>query len=257
MMDWLATLIPAELGALATAVLLLGAIVTSFVTASFGAGGGVLLLALMTLFMPVATVIPLHGVIQAGSNVGRVALMWRHIQWPILLAFAIGAVVGAAAGSRLLVGLPQAAMELALGAFILWSCWGPMPQLPHGSNARLGLGGAVTSALTLFVGATGPFVAAFLRGMRLNRLHHVGTFSACMVTQHGLKILVFALLGFGFAPYVPFLVAMFVFGFLGTWLGRLVLERMDDQLFRRMLAVVLTLIALRLLYSGGRELMGG
>lgn len=256
-MEYLLALAPPGVPAWATLVLLPASTLASFVTAAFGVGGGVMLLAVMTVFLPVPVVIPLHGVIQAGSNVGRIALTWRHVQWPILAAFAAGAAVGATAGSQLLVRLPQAWMELALGAFILWTCWGPMPRVHRGSLATIGAGGALTSLLTLFVGATGPFVGAFLRALHLDRLHHVGTFSACMVLQHGLKIAVFGLVGFAFGPYVPFLAVMLVAGFIGTCIGRLVLERIDDALFRRGLTLLLTVLALRLVYSGVSATLGG
>lgn len=250
-------LTPTDLSAWATALLLLGSLITSFITAAFGAGGGVLLLGLMTLFLPVTAVIPLHGVIQAGSNAGRTALTWRHIRWPVVLAFTAGGLAGALAGSQLLVRLAQGWMELALGAFILWSCWGPMPALRRGSRARVALGGAVTSVLTLFVGATGPFVAAFLRAMAMERRVHVGTFSACMVMQHGLKIAVFGLLGFAFGPYLVFLLGMLVTGFVGTLLGRATLERLSDRRFHGILTLILTLLALRLVYTGAESVLGG
>ena len=238
-----------DVPAWATALMLAAGVLTACLTTALGAGGGVLLLGVMSLFLPVTTVLPLHGAIQAGANGLRTALLWRHVQWPVLLAFAAGAVPGAWAGSRLLAGLSEVWLELGLGAFILWACWGPMPRISRGSNVRIGLGGAVTSALTLFVGATGPVVAAFLRAMRMPRLHHMGTFSACMVLQHALKIAAFGLIGFAFGPYLPFLGAMLLCSLLGTGTGRLLLGRLDDRMFHRMLAVVLTLLALRLLYG--------
>jgi len=249
-------LIPPGLSGWITAMLLAASTLGSFITAAFGAGGGVMLLGVMTLFLPVTAVIPLHGVVQAGSNAGRTAILWRHIRWPVLLAFAAGGAVGAALGSQLLVRLPQAWLQLALGAFILWSCWGPVPRIERGSAWGVAAGGALTSVLTLFVGATGPFVAAFLRALRLDRFRHMATFSACMVTQHGLKILVFGLLGFAFGPYLAFLAAMLACGFAGTVLGRLVLGRLDEAIFRRSLTLLLTLLALRLLIVGGRAILG-
>lgn len=252
----LAALLPPELSSVSTLLLMLAAGIGSFITAAFGVGGGVMLLAVMTLFLPAATVIPLHGIVQAGSNLGRTALLWRHVRWPLLLAFAAGGLVGAAAGAQLLVRLPPGWMEIALGAFILWSCWGPLPRVHEGSTFGIALGGAATSALTLFVGATGPFVAAFLRALHLERFSHMGTFSACMVLQHALKTAVFGFAGFAFAPYIPFLAGMLACGFAGTMLGRLVLGRLDERWFRRGLTLLLTLLALRLLASGGLTALG-
>ncbi|MDN3517362.1 sulfite exporter TauE/SafE family protein [Aquisalimonas lutea] len=244
------SLLPQDLPAWGAGLLLLASLAASFVTAAFGAGGGVVLLAVMTLFLPVAAVIPLHGVIQAGSNAGRTALTWSGIRWPVVALFSAGGVLGAAAGSRVLVDLPGGWMELALGAFILWSCWGPTPDLRRGSRGRLALGGAATSLATLFVGATGPLVAALLRSLALDRRSHVGTFSACMVIQHGFKLVVYGGLGFAFGPYLPFLAGMITAGLAGTYLGRMALEHLSDRGFHRALTVLLTLLALRLCYTG-------
>ena len=226
------------------------ALLSSLVTASLGAGGGLLLLGVMTMFLPVASAIPLHGTIQLGSNASRTALLARHVRGAILLAFAGGALVGAAAGSQVLVRLPEAWLQLILGGFILALAWVPLPRLRGGSSAGTVAAGALTTALTLFVGATGPLVAAFFHALRLDRLTHVGTFSACMLVQHAAKIAVFGLAGFAFGPYLPLLAAMLACAFIGTWLGRKVLVRLGDARFHRVLAGLLTLLALRLLYQG-------
>lgn len=246
--EW-AWLLP-DAPAWAAPILLAAGLLGALITTTLGAGGGLLLLAVMTVFLPVTATIPLHGVIQAGAGASRALLLWRHLSLPLLLAFAVGAVAGAAAGSVVLVRLPEPAMQLILGGFILLLAWVPVPRLHRVSRSGLGVVAAITSALTLFVGATGPLVAAFLRALRLDRLQYVATFSTCMLLQHGLKVGVFALAGFAFAPWVPFLAAMLIAVFAGSWLGRHVLVRMDNVLFHRALAVVLTVLALRLLYTG-------
>lgn len=234
----------------AAPVLLASAALGALITTTLGAGGGLLLLAVMTVFLPVSATIPLHGVVQAGAGASRTLLLWRHLSLPLLLAFAIGAIAGAAAGSLVLVRLPEPAMQLILGVFILLLAWVPVPRLQRVSRSGLGVVAAITTGLTLFVGATGPFVAAFLRALRLDRLQYMATFSTCMLLQHGLKVAVFALAGFAFAPWLPFLAAMLAAVFAGSWLGRHVLVRMNNILFQRALAVVLTLLAVRLLHSG-------
>lgn len=256
-MDAITALLPEAGGPWLPLGLLVVSTLTSFVTAAFGIGGGVLLLAAMTLFLPAATVLPLHGVIQLGSNAGRVVMMRRHIMCSVLLPFSIGAIAGIALGAQILGTLPDAALEMLLGIFILWSCYAPMPRLGPDSRLGIAVGGAATSGLTLFVGATGPMVSALLRTLRFDRHFHVGTFSACMTVQHSLKIAVFGLAGFTFGPYLPFLIAMVAFGLVGTWLGRHLLNRLDERLFRRLLTLVLTLIALRLLYAGLRGILAG
>jgi uncharacterized membrane protein YfcA len=71
-----------------------------------------------------------------------------------------------------------------------------------------------------------------------------------MVAQHTVKIIVFGLLGFAYAPYAGLIVAMIATGFLGTLVGRKLLHGMGDERFQKALKIVLTLLALRLIWSG-------
>ena len=54
---------------------------TSALTAALGLGGGVALLAAMATVLPPVALIPVHGVIQLGSNVGRAVIQRSHVAW--------------------------------------------------------------------------------------------------------------------------------------------------------------------------------
>jgi uncharacterized membrane protein YfcA len=243
----IAGLLPPGMSAVAAAVLIATAAVTSFLTAAVGIGGGVVLLAVMAVLVPPAALIPVHGVVQAGSNVGRTLVMRRHVRAAPLLAFGIGSLGGAALGGLIAVDLPPAWVRIGLGLFIIYAVWGPKPDL---GRAGLWFGGGVSSFVTMFFGATGPFVATIVKRLELDRLRHVGTFSACMSLQHGIKIAAFGILGFAFAPWLPLLAGMIASGFAGTLIGRQVLVRLQDRRFHRILDVVLTLLAARLVWVG-------
>lgn len=221
---------------------------TSFVTAAAGIGGGIILLAVMAVIVPGAAIIPVHGAVQIGSNAGRAAIMFSHVQWTIFAPFLAGSVIGAIAGGLAVVQLPAAGLKLALGCFILWTAWGT----PLGLRGRMVsvVTGAVSSFLTMFVGATGSFISAMVKTFKFGRMEHVATHSVCMVTQHVVKVVVFGFLGFQFAPYAGLIIAMIASGFLGTVLGKRFLLKTDDVKFHRVLSVILTLLALRLIYDG-------
>ena len=221
---------------------------TSFVTAALGLGGGVILLAVMALIVPGHAIIPVHGAVQIGSNAGRAAIMLSHVQWSLFAPFLAGSIVGAALGGLTVVQLTPGVLKLALGAFILWTAWGP----PLGLKGRMIslVTGAVSSFLTMFVGATGTFISAMVKTFNFGRMEHVATHATCMVSQHVVKVLVFGFLGFHFAPYAGLIIAMIASGFLGTTLGKLVLLKSDDVKFHRVLSIILSLLAVKLLYDG-------
>lgn len=102
----------------------------------------------------------------------------------------------------------------------------------------------------------GRFVAGYVRSLELGRGTHVATKAVLMTLQHLLKVIVFGLLGFNFALWVGFMIMMIATGFLGTLVGRQVLVRMNGKSFAQVLRATLVLLALRLLWQGGAELVG-
>lgn len=244
-MAWL----PPDVSALAALGLVALSLFTSALTAAAGIGGGLVLLSVMATFLPPVTVIPTHGVVQLGSNAGRATILRRHIDKGLVLPFAIGSLLGIAIGARLFVALPTPVLQVILGLFVLASVW--LPKLKASSIPARGfvIVGVVGSFCTMFVGATGPFVASFISPDRLERHAVVATHATCMTVQHTLKVVAFGFLGFAFLPWVPLLAAMIGAGLLGTMLGRRLLDRLPHRLFSRIFKAILTLLALRLLYA--------
>lgn len=74
--------------------------------------------------------------------------------------------------------------------------------------------------------------------------------------QHGSKVVAFSFIGFAFGPYITLLVGLLAFGLLGTYVGRMVLNRLPEEIFRIGLRIILTLLALRLLYDAARAYQG-
>ena len=245
------TLIPDSLSLSVALFLLACSALTSMITASLGAGGGVLLLVLMASWLPPAAIIPVHGMIQLGSNGGRAVLTRRQIDWSVIAAFAPGVVAGALLGAWLLVDLPATVWQLTIALFVLFLCWGP--SLPKASFGPAGifLASWLTSFVSLFVGATGPLVAAFIKQIHRDRFTTVATFAAAMTLQHAPKALVFTVAGFVFPDWLPFILAMIACGFAGTWLGLHALRSLSNRWFHRIFNVVLTALALRLVWQAG------
>ncbi|MFZ8924060.1 MAG: TSUP family transporter, partial [Candidatus Puniceispirillaceae bacterium] len=128
-MNELMMLLPPAIPLLDAGLLILASFATSFITAAFGIGGGVILIALLALLLPPAALIPVHGVVQLGSNGGRVAIMARDVVWRPILPFVFGAIIGASIGGLVVVQLPPWVVQLALGIFIIWVVFAKIPPI--------------------------------------------------------------------------------------------------------------------------------
>lgn len=249
-----ADLIHAGLGWPIASTLAVLSFAASFITVAFGIGGGAVMLAVMAVLLPAFAIIPVHGLVQLGSNAGRLSLMLAYVHRTVLPAFIIGAVLGVILGGTMVVQLPAGAVQLGVGLFILWSVYFRPPAFLQSSS---GVTGLISSFLTMFFGGTGPFVATFVKAQGLDRMQHVATHAALMTIQHLLKVFVFGFLGFAFSQWIGLVALLILTGFLGTVVGRHVLTKIDEKRFVLALRTVLTLLAIRLMWSGAEGIIAG
>jgi uncharacterized membrane protein YfcA len=233
-------------------LLVAASLVTSFISAAFGIGGGFTLIALLALLLPPAALIPVHGIVQLGSNAGRVGIMLKQVVWRPVLPFVIGTVIGASLGAMVVVQLPPWAVQLALGIFIIWAVFAKLPPI---QQRYILLGGVVSSFLTMFFGATGNFIAAMVKTMNLDPVPHVATHSLMMTFQHLAKVLIFGLIGFQFGPYMILIIGMLISGFIGTIIGSRFLTKAGGRYFKPVLNIILSLAAARLIWAGVEGLL--
>lgn len=242
----LADLLPANLDPFMALALIALSFVTSLITATFSLGGGTLMIAVLALVFPPAVVVPVHGAVQLGSNGGRAIVQRAHIQWNFVKWIAAGAVIGTIVGGQFATLLPEGLFTIIIAVFVLVTTWLPQPKVVGRSAVVQFLGGAIISGLSMLVGATGPLVSVFLKGIP-DRQQLVATHAMLMTFQNVFKVVVFVFLGFAFAEYLPIILAMVVAGFGGTAIGSKLLVRVPESAFRWGFKIILTLVALDLL----------
>ncbi|WP_299644723.1 sulfite exporter TauE/SafE family protein [Devosia sp.] len=242
----LTDLLPAGLEPLMAVALVVLSFMTSLITATFSLGGGSLMVAVLALVFPPTVVVPLHGAIQLGSNAGRALVQRGHIQWRFVLWISLGGSVGTIVGGQFASRLPETALQIVIAAFVLLTTWLPQPRIVGRSRVAQVVGGGVIAAVSMVVGATGPLVAVFIKGLA-DRRHLVATHAMLMTLQNSFKVAMFVLLGFAFAAYLPLIVAMIASGFAGTAIGSRLLVKVPESAFRWGFKIVLTLVALDLL----------
>lgn len=243
-------LLPPDLSLVAATALVALSFVTSMMSGAMGLGGGVLMLGVMTQLLPPAVLLPVHGMVQVGSNFGRAVIMRRDVARMLVLPFLLGSILGVALGAQIVDLLSRPAMLIILGCFLLWSVWSPKLRPARLPPRWFTLVGAMSSFCTMFVGSTGPLVAAFLVPDPLTRHQVVATQGALMTIQHALKVIAFTALGFALIEWIPLLCLMVGLGFVGTYAGRRLLDRVDERRFKLAFKLIMTALALKILGDG-------
>lgn len=238
--------LPPDLGEWVALGLVALSFITSLITATFSLGGGSLMIIAMTLVMPPVVVVPVHGCVQLGSNLGRAFTLRDHIQWSFILWVTLGAVIGSVIGGRFAYMIPEKSFAALIGAFVLVTTWLPQPRFVASNRIVQFIGGGVVSALGMVVGAAGPLVAAFVRGLP-DRRQLVATHATLNALQHLFKVAVFVFMGFAFRQYLPLVAVMVMAGFAGTAVGSRLLTRIPERVFRLAFRLLLSVVAVSLI----------
>ena len=219
---------------------------TSFITTAFGIGGGAILIGLLAIKLPPFALLPIHGIVQIGSNFGRTLIFLKDIRRDVLIPFSIGTIIGSSLGGTIFIQIEPWLLQLAVAIFILWSVFGKIPTI---GASHVVFGGMFSGFFTMFFGASGPLVAGIVKTMKLEPVKHLATHSALMTIQHLIKVIIFGFVGFVYAEYFFLITAMIISGFVGTMIGKNVLVTFGKKYFKLVLNIVLSLIALNLTWN--------
>lgn len=229
------------------AALVAGSFLASIANAAFSAGGALIILAVTSSVLPIAAVVPIHSTLLIGSTTTRVLLFWPHIRWEIAGPFLIASAFGAGLGSTLYFELPDRAIAVTIAALMLVAIWLPgvkwRPKLRH---PWLIVGFVHSLLSTLF--AYGAILQSVILHTGLDRRQVVGTVGGCLTGMAVFKISGYALNGFDYRPFLWTIAAAIAVSFVGTWLGKLLVDRISERAFRIAFRVLITVTAVRLMY---------
>jgi uncharacterized membrane protein YfcA len=235
----------------------IAAVLAFVVSAVAGGGAGLVLVPLLRLILPIASIPGALSIGTATSSVSRIVLFRESIRWDVVRRFVPTALPSAALGAWLLTLFQPAYVEFLLGCFLLLN----LPALfrrgtaaggPPLPLARLPLLGAAAGVLSGFTGAVGVvFNSAYYR-MGLDKQEIVATRATNEVLLHLLKIALY--LWFGLMPRSAMLAGALIAAaaLVATVASRWLLPLLAEATFRRigLTAMVVSGAAMFSLSSG-------
>ena len=233
------------MGALTSLILIIAAFVTAMLSGIFGLAGGMVLMGLLTLILPVEAAFVTHGILQLVANGWRAVIHRAHVQPAIFGWFALATLAAGLVMFTLSFVPPKALIFLLMGLLpiLLW--------LPKGwfapDAARPGVAlstGFVAAILNLTAGVSGPLIDTVFVRTGLNRHQIVATKAAIQSLNHISKIAVFGLIlntasAAAMPPWWLFALAIPA-SMAGTGAGGWVLSRISDVDFKRWTAWIVT-----------------
>ena len=224
--------------------------------------GGLILIVVLVVLMPVPSAMILHGIVQGVANGSRFWFLREHTAWQILPWYFVGVVVTTTSFGVLLIVADPAVVLIAAGGLPWVSQFTPDRfKLDVARPAIAFMCGVIVTGVQLVAGASGPVLDAFYQRTALNRFEIVATKAFTQAVGHAVKIVYFVYVSAALADETHAFLSWWVIGLavvaslFGTRIGTRILERISETRFRQWTNVLILSLGAIVAVGGAVDLI--
>jgi uncharacterized protein len=183
----------------------------------------------------------------------RFWLVRRHVDWRVVRSFGVTSALGGLAGALLQTRATSRVLEVVFGVLLILAAitelTGWMRQV-HWSRSAAWVAGALSGALGGLVGNQGGIRTAAMLGYDVPKESFVATATAIALFVDAARLPIYLLSQGREIVGIWSAVLLATVGVVvGTFLGRKVLSRLSEDLFRRVLAILLLGLGVYMLFG--------
>lgn len=220
---------------LISVLLVLAVFATSTLSGVFGMVGGMVLLWLLLLLMPVSTAIAIQGVVQLFANGSRAFFARAWVHWRVIGYAGLGLTIAAVMLSFVRYSPDVAAVSITVGLLPI-AVWLPVRwfQLDATRPLQAIACGFISGGLNIGIGVAGPIVDIFFVRTDLDRRQIIATKATLQVLSHLAKIIFYSesLWRLSETQATSIMIAAPI-SVLGSIVGYRILLRLSNHAFRQ------------------------
>lgn len=236
--------------------------VAHFAAATFagalGMGGGVLVTAALSTFLPITVVVPLQNAMMLSTGATRIWIFRQHLNWNLATPFILGLALGVGIGAPVYAAIPEQWLKLIVAISMLSVLFSPqelITRIGKSANLRFGIG-LLHGFLSTLTSMGGLLQGVFSR-LPLKKDVRNGTFAVLITCGNTFKFIGYILSGISLMPYWPIIFLAIPIGYLGTWIGKNTLDARISELWaKRVFQTLVVTSALNLLYQWVHGIFG-
>jgi uncharacterized membrane protein YfcA len=218
-----------------------------------GFGSSALLIPVAFSFFDLRTAIFIVACFHLFNNLFKIRLFWDKIDFKTFLYFGSPSVCFSFAGAALIAILPLDVISKILAAFLIvyavYSLFKPRLSIEKNRWTAI-LGGGLSGFFAGLIGLGGAIRSSFLVAFDFPKEVYVATSAMIAVAIDFTRIPTYIFTGSVQARpelfLIPFLI---VSAYFGVKLGKILLNRIDQRTFRRIVSIALFLVGIKLLLS--------
>jgi uncharacterized protein len=227
----------------------------SWLLSTLAAGGaGVVFIPISGFFIPINQVPPVLSIAGAVAGIHRAFIYRKEINWNVVRWLIPGTLLGAVLGVYIFSVLPEDWLMVCVGTFLLRSGMRGFRRKDDelsGSNLALFLPASfVSSAISGVVGAAGPMLNSLYISCRIPKNQIIATKAVGVLVLQLTKA--FSYGAMAATSYQIFALGIIAGagGMVGNYLGRHLLNKVDDRVFELIINILLVFSGASLLWDG-------
>jgi len=215
-----------------------------------GFGSATVLIPLVGLFTELPAAIAVVAVYHGAANISRLLYSFRAVHWRVVAIFGVPSLLAAAAGGLLLGRIDSGLFRHLFGGLLIVVAllgflsvrarWRP-------TVTSLVTGGALSGFLAGLIGMGGALRSLFLLTYDLEKTAYIATGALIAVFVDLSRTTAYARQGLFGADSALYLAILVPAAFLGSWLGRRILSRISQPVFRKVVFLLLLVAGARFL----------
>lgn len=218
-----------------------------------GFGSSTIFLPLALLFVDFKTAIILVSIFHLFGNLSRIIFFREGFDRRVILQFGVPSVLLSLLGAFLIGVLPHPVLKLILGIFLITTSASflikPGLKLPANTGTFIA-GGSTTGFITALVGTGGALRAILLQGFNIEKVKYIATAATIALATDITRIPVYISQGFLTQQYYLYLPLLFVIALAGSFIGRKIVKKIDQEKFRKMVLVAIILVSIKFIIDG-------
>ena len=229
---------------LAIAAFLCLALLAEVIGTVGGFGSSTFFVPIAQLFFPFKLVLAITALFHVASNSAKLALFWKHIDHKLAVLIGIPSVAFVVFGAYLTRIVPSQQAQLILGIFLIafaaFFLVKPMKFKPSTGGAMVG--GGIAGFTAGMLGTGGAIRGATLVAFDLKKEVFVATSAAIDFAVDLSRSIVYVEGGYLTPQHYAYIPALFAVAFVGSYIGKLILNRVSQERFRVLVLVLILVV---------------
>ena len=232
-------------------ILIVVGLAAGLLSGSVGFGGGMILLPVITYFYGVEVAVPVSTIAQMLSNLSRVVMGWKEIDWRAVGMFLFLAVPFTALGAFGFAKVPKGPMTIVLCSFLIvfavMKLMGKM-RLPHRPSTMV-VGGGVTGLVNGLLGISGPLSSAVFLTLELAPVSYIASEATTAAVMHIVKAIVYGKLNLMSDSIFLSGCGIGCAMILGNFIAMRFIRNVNKKLYQKVVAGIMIAVSLWLIVS--------